>query len=110
MEVKKYTRYDMIGAINYYSIKNGLHIKYVEKLRKAQLEEIIIQYDINIDEMLFELEKQNNSLDNLIEETKTLITNKMKPFKDKIEMLLSLLNDEQKEKFYEYCDSQQSNI
>jgi hypothetical protein len=36
----KYTRYDLIGAINQFCINNDLHITYVEKKTKSQLEEL----------------------------------------------------------------------
>jgi DUF4097 and DUF4098 domain-containing protein YvlB len=103
------TRLDMIGAISHYCFKNGLQITYLEKLRKSQLEEIIINYDINVEEMLFERDKEresmNNFTQNVTENLKQTIKKNIDFFLDKIEMLESLLNDEQKEKYLEYCDS-----
>lgn len=100
----KYPRYDMIAAINLYSSKNGFHVSYIEKLRKSQLEAIIAKYDINVDEMLFELDKQHNAL----QESESQLHKSINNIKDKINMLQSLLNDEQKAKFYEFCVSQTS--
>jgi len=104
-----FTRNDMWGAISHYCFKNGLHITYLEKLRKSQLEEIIIKYDINVEEMLFEMEKQRESeanfTQNLTEKFTQTVKKGLEVFKGKIQMLESLLNDEQKEKYLEYCDS-----
>ena len=105
----KYPRYDMIGAINFYCSKNGLHVKYIEKLRKSELEAIIIQYDINVDEMLFELAKKRELGSIAIQESQAKIDKTVNNIKGKIDMLISHLNDEQKEKYFEYCDSQNSN-
>jgi hypothetical protein len=99
----KYTRLDMIGAINFWCRKNELsYFTYIEKKTKAQLEEIIAQYDINVDEMLFEIDKERNAL----QESETQLYKSINNIKGKINMLQSLLNDEQKEKYLEYCDSQ----
>jgi hypothetical protein len=108
----KYRRYDMIGAINYWCIKNGgLHITYIEKKTKAELEAIIAQYDINVDEMLFEMAKERETAQNFTQKLKEKFTETVKKsldvFKGKIEMLESLLNDEQKVKYMEFCDSQE---
>ena len=106
-----FTRLDMWGAISHYCFKNGLHITYLEKLRKSQLEEIIIKYDINVEEMLFEKEKERESAANFTQNLKEKFTQTIQKglevFKGKIEMLESLLNDEQKEKYLEFCDSQE---
>ena len=107
----KYRRYDMIGAINFWCSKNGLgYFTYIEKKTKAELEAIVAQYDINVDEMLFELDKeretQANFTKNLTEKFTETVKKGLEVFKGKIEMLESLLNDEQKEKYLEYCDSQ----
>jgi hypothetical protein len=102
----KYPRYDMIAAINLYSSKIGFHISYIEKLRKSQLEEIIIKYDINVDEMLFELDKQRELDTIAMQESQAKLDKKINNIKGKMDMLMSLLNDEQKEKYFEYCDSQ----
>ena len=106
----KYTRYDMIGAINFWCRKNGLsYFTYIEKKTKAQLEEIIVQYDINVNQSLCELaeerEKAANYTENLKENLKQTIQKNIDYFVGKIQMLESLLNDEQKEKYLEYCDS-----
>ena len=105
----KYTRYDMIGAINQFCSKNDLQITYIEKRTKSQLEEIIIQYDINIDEMLLEIAKQREKLDNFIPELQSTIKKNIDFFVGKIQMLESLLTAEQHEKYMEYCNSQNSN-
>jgi hypothetical protein len=108
----KYRRYDMIGAINQFCINNNLRITYVEKKTKAELEAIVAQYNINVDEMLFEEAKQEEKLDsfaqNFVEGIQTKIKKNLDYFVGKIEMLESLLNDEQKEKYLEYCNSQNS--
>jgi hypothetical protein len=110
--IGKYRRYDMIGAINLYCIKNDLRITYIEKKTKSQLEEIVAQYNINVDEMLFEEAKQEEKLDsfaqNFVEGLQTEIKKNQDYFVGKIEMLESLLNDEQKEKYLEFCNSQNS--
>jgi hypothetical protein len=99
----KYPRLDMIGAINFWCRKNGLsYFTYIEKKTKAQLEEIVAQYDINVDEMLFEIDKERNAL----QESEAQLYKSINNIKGKINMLESLLNDEQKEKYLEYCDSQ----
>lgn len=101
----KYRRYEMIGAINLFCSKNGFHISYIEKLKKSELEAIIIQYNINVDELLAEEAEKNNQLQESREKFKKTIN----LIKDKIEMLESLLNDEQKEKYEEFCNSQTYN-
>lgn len=101
----KYRRYDMIGAINLFCSKNDFHISYIEKLKKSELEAIIIQYNINVDELLAEEAEKNNQLQESREKFKKTIN----LIKDKIEMLESLLNDEQKEKYEEFCNSQTYN-
>lgn len=105
----KYLRYDMIGAINSFCMKNHLHITYVEKLKKSELEAIITQYDINVDELLAEQAEKNNQVEISLQESKEKIKKTINFFKDRMEMLESLLNDEQKEKYEEYCNSQTSN-
>jgi len=102
----KYPRYDMIAAINLYSSKIGFHISYVEKLRKSQLEAIIAKYDINVDEMLFELDKQRELHTIAMQESQAKFDKKINNIKGKMDMLMSLLNDEQKEKYFEYCETQ----
>jgi hypothetical protein len=105
----KYSRLDMFGAINLYCIKNDLCIKYLEKKRKKELEAIIKEYDMNIDELLIENAKQNDLLEIEMQESKIKQNQGIINITDKIKMLMSLLNDEQKEKFFEFCDSQKSN-
>ena len=104
----KYTRLDMIGAINQFCSNNDYHITYIEKKTKSQLEEIIVQYNINVDEMLFESAKEREEMDNIIPKMQSKIKKNIDFLLDKIEMLESLLNDEQKEKYFEYCASQES--
>jgi len=113
--IGKYRRYDMIGAINFWCSKNGFsYFTYIEKKTKAELEEIVAQYNINVDEMLFEIAKERETSQNFTQILKEKFTETVKKgldvFKGKIEMLESLLNDEQREKYLEYCDSQQSNL
>jgi predicted DNA-binding ribbon-helix-helix protein len=108
-----YRRYDMIGAINFWCMKNELsYFTYIEKKTKAQLEEIVAQYDINVDEMLFEIDKERETSQNftqiLTEKFTETVKKGLDVFKGKIEMLESLLNDEQKEKYMEYCNSLES--
>jgi hypothetical protein len=106
----KYTRLDMIGAINnYLSKKNDLQITYIEKKTKAQLEEIVAQYDINVDEMLLELTKEREKAKNFIPELESTIKKNVAFLLDKIQMLESLLTTEQYKTYIEYCDSQNSN-
>jgi superfamily II DNA/RNA helicase len=103
----KYRRYDMIGAINFWCSENDLsYFSYIEKKTKSQLEEIVTQYDINVDEMLFKLAKQREKMDNFIPEMQSRIKENRDFLLDKIQMLESLLNDEQKEKYMEFCHSQ----
>jgi hypothetical protein len=107
----KYRRYDMIGAINFWCSKNGFsYFTYIEKKTKAELEEIVAQYNINVDEMLFEMAKEREKMANIIPEMQTKIKKNIDVLLDKIEMLESLLNDEQKEKYLEFCDSQKSKL
>lgn len=103
--INKYRRYDMIGAINFWCRKNGYgYFTYIEKKTKAELEAIVTQYDINVDEMLFELDKERNAL----QESEAKLHKSIHNIKGQINMLQSLLNDEQKAKFYEFCLSQTS--
>lgn len=105
----KYTRYDMIGAINHWCSKNGLdYFTYIEKKTKSQLEEIVVYYDINIDEMLLELAQQREKAKNFIPNMEATIKKNIDFFVGKIQMLESLLNEEQKQKYFEYCNSQNS--
>ena len=105
----KYSRYDMIGAINYWCMKNGgVHITYIEKKTKAELEAIVAQYDINVDEIRAEEAKAREEAANIIPKMQSKIKKNIDFLLDKIEMLESLLNDEQKEKYMEFCDSQNS--
>ena len=93
----KYRRYDMIGAINHYCMKNGgLHVTYVERKTKAELEAIVAQYDINVDQMRYESAKAEEEIANFIPNLKAKIKKNVDVLLDKIEMLESLLNDEQK--------------
>lgn len=109
----KYRRYDMIGAINQFCINNGgLHITYVEKKTKAELEAIVAQYDINVDEMTAESAKKEEEIRNFIPNLQATIQSTIKKnidfLLDKIQMLESLLTAEQHEKYIEYCNSQNS--
>jgi len=106
--VGKYTRYDMIGAINYWCSKNGLsYFTYIEKKTKAELEAIVIEYNINVDEMRLERAKEDEEAANIIPKMQARIKKNIDFLLDKIEMLESLLNDEQREKYLEFCDSQE---
>ena len=105
----KYRRYDLIGAINFWCSKNkSSYFTYMEKKTKAELEAIVAQYDINVDEMLFEEAKKEEDMRNVIPKMQATIKKNIDFLLDKIEMLESLLNDEQKEKYMEFCDSQNS--
>lgn len=109
--IGKYCRYNMIDAINFWCRKNGLsYFTYIGKKTKSQLEEIIVQYNINVDQMLFESAKEREKMHNIIPEMQSKIKKSIDFLLDKIEMLESLLNDEQKEKYLEYCTSQESNL
>jgi hypothetical protein len=46
----KITKLRMMGAINLHFTRTGQYIYCVEKLKKRYLEEIIAQYNINIEE------------------------------------------------------------
>ena len=105
----KYTRYDMIGAINYWCIKNELsYFTYIEKKTKAELESIVVQYDINVDEMRLEEAKEREEAANIIPKMQATIKKNIDFLVGKIQMLESLLNEEQYEKYIEYCNSQNS--
>ena len=105
----KYTRNDMICAINYWCSKNGLsYFTYIEKKTKAELEAIVAQYNINVDEMSIEYAKEREEAANIIPKMQATIKKNIDFLLDKIEMLESLLNDEQKEKYLEFCDSQEN--
>jgi hypothetical protein len=105
----KYRRYDMIGAINYWCSKNGSsYFTYIEKKTKAELEAIVAQYNINVDEMRFKQAKEREDARNVIPKMQARIKKNIDVLLDKIEMLESLLNDEQKVKYMEFCDSQQT--
>jgi hypothetical protein len=105
----KYRRYDMIGAINYWCMKNELsYFTYIEKKTKAELEAIVTQYNINVDEMLFEKAKEREKAANIIPNMQARIKKNIDFLLDKIEMLESLLNDEQKVKYMDFCDSQEN--
>ena len=67
-----------------------------------------MQYDINVDEMRLESAKEEEKMHNFIPNLKATIKKNTDVLLDKIEMLESLLNDEQKEKYMEYCNSQNS--
>jgi len=108
--IGKYTRYDMIGAINHWCRKNGLsYFTYIEKKTKSQLEEIVVYYDINIDGMLLEIAQEREKAENFIPELQSTIKKNIDFFVGKIQMLESLLTAEQHEKYIEYCNSQNSN-
>jgi len=105
----KYRRYDLIGAINRWCCKNSVsYFTYIEKKTKAELEAIVAQYDINVDEMLFERAKEQEEAANVIPKMQARIKKNIDFLLDKIEMLESLLNDEQKEKYMEFCNSQEN--
>ena len=105
----KYRRYDMIGAINYWCSKNGgAYFTYIEKKTKAELEAIVAQYDINVDEIRAEKAKAREEAANVIPKMQARIKKNIDFLLDKIEMLESLLNDEQKVKYMDFCDSQEN--
>jgi molybdopterin converting factor small subunit len=106
-----YRRYDMIGAINFWCSKNKLsYFTYIEKKTKAELEAIILKYDINVEELRAEQAKEREEAANIIAARAATIKKNIGFLVDKIAMLESLLNDEQKEKYEEYCNSQHSNL
>jgi hypothetical protein len=106
-----YRRYDMIGAINFWCSKNKLsYFTYIEKKTKAELEAIILKYDINVEELRAEQAKEREEAANIIPKMQATIKKNIGFLVDKIAMLESLLNDEQKEKYEEYCNSQHSNL
>ena len=101
-----YRRYDMIGAINFWCSKNKLsYFTYIEKKTKAELEAIILKYDINVEELRAEQAKEREEAANIIPKMQATIKKNIGFLVDKIAMLESLLNDEQKEKYEEYCNS-----
>lgn len=104
-----YRRYDMIGAINFWCSKNKLsYFTYIEKKTKAELEAIVLQYDINVDEMRIEEAKEREEMDNFIPKMQATIKKNIDVLLDKIEMLESLLNDEQKVKYMEFLQKSQN--
>jgi hypothetical protein len=106
-----YRRYDMIGAINLWCSKNNLsYFTYIEKKTKAELEAIILKYDINVEELRAEETKEREKMDNFIPNLQATIKKNINVLLDKIAILESLLNEEQKEKYEEYCNSQPSNL
>ena len=106
-----YPRYDMIGAINFWCSKNkSSYFTYIEKKTKAELEAIILKYDINVEELSAEQAKEREEAANIIPKMQATIKKNIDFLLDKIVMLESLLNDEQKEKYEEYCNSQHSNL
>jgi len=106
----KYTRINMIGAINHWCSKNGgSYFTYIEKKTKAELEAIVAQYDINVDEMRAEQAQEREKAANIIPEIQATIKKNIDFLLDKIQMLESLLTAEQHEKYVEYCNSQNSN-
>jgi len=101
----KYLRTDMFNAITLYCNKNGFRILYLNKLTKIQLEQIIIKYDINMNELLLELRQKRELEENNRLELEAEIKKKTDTITGKLKMLNSLLNNKQKEKFKEYCNS-----
>ena len=86
----KVTKLRMWGAINFYFDRIGQHIGSVEKLKKRELEEIIAQYNINIDEeYAIRAESDRIALQERYENI------------EKIKTYLATLDDEGKEKFKE---------
>ena len=97
------------GRCNFWCSKNELsYFTYIEKRTKSQLEEIVVQYDINVDEMLVEIVKEREKANNFIPELQSKIKKNIDFFVGKIQMLESLLTTEQYEKYMEYCNSQNS--
>jgi N-glycosylase/DNA lyase len=86
----KITKLRMWGAINFYFDRIGQHIGSVEKLKKRELEEIIAQYNINIDEE-YAIREESDRIA-LQERNKNI---------EKIKTYMATLNDEEKEKFRE---------
>jgi hypothetical protein len=87
---EKFTKLDMIGAINFHFHRIGQRIRCVEKLRKRDLEEIILQNNINIrEEHAIRAELDRIFLQERYEKI------------EKIKTYLETLDDERKEKFKE---------
>jgi hypothetical protein len=87
---EKFTKLDMIGAINFHFHRIGQRIRCVEKLRKRELEEIVAQNNINIRE---EIAIRSESDRIMLQERYEKI--------EKIKTYLATLDDEGKEKFKE---------
>jgi phosphoribosylformylglycinamidine (FGAM) synthase PurS component len=87
----KITKLRMWGAINFHFDRIGQRIRCVEKLRKRELEEIIAQYNINIDEeYAIRAESDRIALQERYEKIEKIKTT-----------YLAILYDEGKEKFKE---------
>lgn len=86
----KVTKLRMWGAINFYFDRIGQHIGSVEKLKKRELEEIIAQYNINIDEE-YAIREESDRIA-LQERNKNI---------EKIKTYLATLDDEGRELFKE---------
>jgi hypothetical protein len=80
----------------------------MEKKTKAELEAIVIQYDINVEEMRFEQAKEREEAANIIPKMQATIKKNIDFLLDKIEILESLLNEEQKEKYMEFLQKSQN--
>uniref|UniRef100_A0A6C0KPU3 NET domain-containing protein n=1 Tax=viral metagenome TaxID=1070528 RepID=A0A6C0KPU3_9ZZZZ len=99
------SRSDMIAAVTQYCRNNNIHISYLYKSSKKELEDFIIKYNINVEELLFELDKERESK---TQESKAKFVDAINVIKGEMDMLMLLLTDEQKEKFFLYRDSQNS--
>jgi hypothetical protein len=87
---EKFTKLDMIGAINFHFHRIGQRIRCVEKLRKRDLEEIILQNNINI--------REEHAI--RAESDRILLQERYEKI-EKIKTYLATLDDEGKEKFKE---------
>ena len=90
---EKFTKLDMIGAINFHFHRIGQRIRCVEKLRKRELEEIIAQYNINI--------REEHAI--RAESDRILLQERYENI-EKIKTYLATLDDEGKEKIKIHMD------
>jgi len=86
----KITKLRMMGAINFHFYRIGQRIRCVEKLKKRELEEIILQNNINIDEE-YAIREESDRIDK--QQTDSNI--------EKIKTYMATLDDEGKEKYKE---------
>jgi hypothetical protein len=91
----KITKLRMWGAINFHFQRIGQRIRCVEKLKKRELEEIILQNNINIDEE-YAIREESDRIDKQESDANV----------EKIRAYVATLDDEGKEKFKEQIKEQ----